>query len=774
MKSNKVKVIIAVVALFFVLLGGVFYYASTKLKPEEIKKLTIEQAHKVFPNAEVTLGNVDIGFGLNFKINLEKFRIDALKDGSKIEMLSVDQLVVKVPLWAILTNSGIIEIKLDAPMMNYHEFTEGNNWTYAMGTKSQEAISDANKKEEDKKADSSSSKVSGSAVEFFGKSKINVRFSDVSVKYSLRDNSNGEIKVGKFLIKGLNFESTTAFEVQSVANFVMKDNSKVSFDTLAIGQFNISDLVKNGSVTSNVNIKMSKINKTGLDMKFPDVETNVDVLLKKDGELSGKLVTSFESQNKMTANFKMTKEIEISDINVDIVLKDIAAILGLDKSIDMSKAKLSSKGNIIYTADKKINANLSFSITPGISYSKEGIVAMTTVTGEFKGKEISGRAKTEVLDGTVISTMNGTFDPNQKFDMTKLSPFEIKVSANGMKIPEKMIRAKLWDKKPVADEEKESEKSSETKSSDSTKNTKATAEAQPLPPTNVVVEWANINVGGEDFSGKGRIVTGQKTIAVDNLNFKFSKGLGKLTQTMILGKNASDSKFNFEVQNLNLNSFKAFLPPFVENFSGNFTGKVSGSATMYATATKLPTYDVTVIANATKGEIKKLNIGEYINPMLANIPVVKDQARDKQIKIDGNFETFNMKGHFTNNQYSLNSFEFIGLDKKVQVTGNGEIYPIAGKSLSVVEATFTDNGGKISELLQKNTGSKVLPMRLSGPGFDLKPDYGFTINKLAKGAIKTKGEEKIKEVVQKNIEKIVPAEAKEKVKGLLNGLFKKK
>ena len=74
----------------------------------------------------------------------------------------------------------------------------------------------------------------------------------------------------------------------------------------------------------------------------------------------------------------------------------------------------------------------------------------------------------------------------------------------------------------------------------------------------------------------------------------------------------------------------------------------------------------------------------------------------------------------------------------------------------------------------KNTGSKVLPMKLSGPGFDLKPDYSYTINRLAKGAIKTKGEEKVKEAVLKNLDKVVPAAAKEKVQGLLDGFFKKK
>jgi len=764
MKSSKVKIILGVFTLFILLMGGAFYYASTKLKPEEIKKMVIIQTQKVFPKSSVELSNVDISLGFNVKVNLEKFQINLPKDGARVDMLAVDHLVIKIPIWAIITNSGVIEIQLDAPMMNYQEFSEGNNWTVAMDLKDTNATDSKN---DDKKNTDLSS--ANSAVDFFGKSKVNVRLSDVKVKYGLRDNSNGEIKVSKFLIKGLNFESSTAFEIQSNAKFVMKDESVVSFDTLAIGQFNIADLVKNGSVTSNVNVKVSNISKTGLELKIPDVITDVEVLLKKDGEFSGKSTTVFEGQNKITANFKMTKQIEINDIVVDIVMKDIANILGLDKSIDMSKSKLSAKGKILYTADKKIEPTFSFNINPGIGYSKEGIVAITTASGEMKGKTLSAKAKTDVLEGVVNSVVNGEYDANQKFDMAKLSPFQIRVTASGMKVPEKLIRSKLWDKK--TEEEKEKEESLKEV---------ATNKAAPkkdlgvLPPTEVLVDWSNINVGGEDFSGKGRIVTSNKTIAISDMNFKFSKGTGKLTQTMTLGKNTSESKFNFEINSLNISSFKAFLPPFIENFSGNFTGKVSGSATMFATVGKMPLYDVSVQTEATKGEIKKLNIGEFINPILANIPVVKDQVKDKQLKLDGNFETLNLKGRFTNAQYQLASFDFVGIDKKVQITGSGDIYPIAGKENSKMEVNFTDNTGKISDVLQKNVGTKVLPIKLSGPGFGLKPDYGYTVQKLAKGAMKTKGEEKLKEVVQKNIDKIVPDNAKEKVKGLLNGLFKKK
>lgn len=773
MKLNKIKIFAIGTFLFAVLVGGLFYYASTKLRPDEIKRIAIEQTQKIFPKAEVVLEKVEIGWGLNFKINLQKFSITAVKDNKKIEMMAVDQLVVNIPLLAIISGSGLIEVNMDAPLINYHELSPGgNNWTYAMA-KSQvvEDKKEIEKGSDPDKNNDNSGNGASSLLGFLGKSKINLKLSDVLVKYVLRDNSKGEVKVSNFKIKGLNFESSTAFEITSTAKFVMKDNSSLGFDTVTIGEFNASDLIKNGSVSSLIIVKVKNIFKTGLDWKFPEITTRIDLMLKKDGELSGKFVTSFESQNKISASFKMDKKIEINDINAEISLRDIGLIIGIDKTIDLSKAKLISKGNALYNEDKKIDAAINFTITPGIGYSKEGVTASTTINGEFKDKEILIKTKTEVMEGEINTSIVGKFDPNEKFEIAKLKPFDIHVVASGMKITEKFIRAKLWDKKPadnMTDLSKE-------ESNERTKTQHELANAPVgIPPSVVNIEWSNLNIGGEDFSGKGKIITGLTNIAIDNFNFKFSKGSGKLSQTIALEKNSTDSKFNFEIVNLNLSSFKAFLPPFVENFAGSFTGKVNGSASMYKT-NKAPLYDVNVIIDAKNGEIKKLNISDYINPLLANIPIVKDQVKDKQLKIDGSFETFLLKGHFTNAQYNLASIDFIGLNKKVQITGTGDIYPLPGSTkISSVEVNFIDNTGKISDILQKNTGTKNLPIKVVGTGFDLKPDYGFTLSKLAKGTFKAKGEEKIKEIVQKNIDKIVPAAAKEKVKGLLDNFFKKR
>lgn len=763
MKSNKFKIIGIIAAVFFVLIAGVVYYASTKLNPEEIRKIAITQTEKVFPKGKASLDTINISWGLNFKIELHKFAINTTSpEGRPVEMMAVDNLVVKVPLWAIITNGGVIEIQLDKPLMNYAEFPVGNNWTYAMG----------DKKDEDKKNEKTPEEKAAAqekAIGIFGKSKINVKLSDVAVKYSLRDNSNGQITVSRFLVKGLNFESSTAFEIASDAKFVMADKSAVSFSTIAIGEINIADLVKNGSVSSLVIVKVNNISKTGLEWKFPEITTNINFLLKKDGEISGKILTSFESQNKIAADFKMTKQIEISNINVDIILKDIGLIMGLDRAIDLSKAKLSAKGGLIYTEDKKIDADLSFTIAPGIGYSKDGIVATTSVEGSFKQKDIYVRVKTDVLSGLVDTIVNGEYDPNQKFDMKALKPFDIKVTATRLKIPEKIIQQKLWAKKDPAEVAKEEAAAEAARE-------KAAKEGKPvpgLPAANVNMAWSNISIGGEDFQGRGKIVVSSHAIAIDDMNFKFSKGTGKLTQTMKLGVKSNESVFDLGIKDLNLSSFKPFLPPFIDNFTGTFSGKVNGNATLFK-ANKPPRYDVNVALDAKNGDIKKLNIGEFINPLLSSIPMIKDQVGDKQLKLDGNFETLNMKGRFTETAYNLASFNFIGLNKKVEITGSGTIYPVVGApNNSSMDVYFTENA-KIGELLQKNVGVKVLPIRLSGPNYAMKPEIQYTLSRLAKGAVKTKGVEAAQKVIDKNIDKIVPEKAREQVKGLLNGLFKKK
>ena len=91
MKSNKFKIIGVVAAIFIIAMAGVVYYASTKLNPEEIKKMAITQTEKIFPNAKASLESVNIGWGLNFKIEIRKFALNTTgPEGKPVEMVAVD------------------------------------------------------------------------------------------------------------------------------------------------------------------------------------------------------------------------------------------------------------------------------------------------------------------------------------------------------------------------------------------------------------------------------------------------------------------------------------------------------------------------------------------------------------------------------------------------------------------------------------------------------------------------------------------------------------
>ena len=118
MKSSKLKIIGGVLAVLILIFAGIMSYASSKLNSEEIRKAAIEATQKVFPNATANLENVEIKWGLNFRIELKKFLLQTKDPEEKpVDLAYVESLDVKIPIWAILTNGGVVEIEMDKPLV---------------------------------------------------------------------------------------------------------------------------------------------------------------------------------------------------------------------------------------------------------------------------------------------------------------------------------------------------------------------------------------------------------------------------------------------------------------------------------------------------------------------------------------------------------------------------------------------------------------------------------------------------------------------------------
>ncbi len=779
MKKPIYKVILLTIVVCVSLISGAIYYVSTKLKPEEIKKLTIDQVAKVFPNSSVELGEVDVKIGFNFKIYMSKFRLEynGSMGGVKSKLTSINELQIKIPFWAILMGGGIVEFKMDNPEINFEEFTEGTNWKLAVGKN----ILDESKEEQKDNDTTDNVKLELGPL---AKSKINIRFNNTIFSYKLKSKTNGKFIVSKFIINGLNFETPSAFELASSVLTTDDLKNTTSFDILTIGQINLSEYLKNGDLPLDAVVKINQFSKSGLTYKVPEISTNINLVAKKSGIIEGVFNSTFETQNKISGKFSIGKSIRLTNFNADIYMKDIQTITSLDSSIDMSKAKFTAMGSFEIDDQSKMVPNFQFELTPAVNTSIDGVEVSTTFNGELKDSTYSLFVANKIMGGSANINVLGSLDLNQTFNMSKISPIDIKVIARDIKLTEKFIQTKLWANKNLTNDNP-SESQTGTKNDEKSNTTNQKADNPPiLPPMVISLDWSNVNVGGSNFQGKGKIVTSNSAVAIDGLVFKFANGNGKLSQVTSLKKNSNESKFNLEIANLNVESFKSFLPPFIENFKGDFTGKISGETILYKTKPE-PKYDVLVDISVKQGEIKKLNISDYVNPVLKNIPVVKTfYTSDKEMKVNGSFETLSLKGKFKESNYQISNFLFWGLNKKVEVSGAGNISPLQSTP-SEMDVVFTDHGGKISDLLQKNTGSKTLPLKLKGNGFSLTPDVSYTVSKLAKGAMKTKGEEKLKEAATKALDKaadkilngkakdlIKSDETKEKVNKLLKGLFK--
>lgn len=753
MKSNKLKIIGGVLAVLILIFAGIMSYASSRLNSEEIRKAAIGATHKVFPNATASLENVEIKWGLNFRIELKKFLLQTQDPEKKpVDLAYVESLDVKIPIWAILTNGGVVEIEMDKPLVNYQEFPATNNWVHALGDKLNEPV-------EPVKEESAEISSDNPAINLLSKSKVNVRITEVLVKYLLKDKSNGQVAVSKFLIKGLNLKESTAFELATTANFGMAQNTKVTFDALAIGEVNIADFLNKGEVQSQIILKINNFKKSDLKLKVPDLSANLNVLAKKTGQMSGVVEASFEAHNKLKTEFNIDKKITLSNIDVNIELKDIAAIVGLGNQIDLSKAKFNAKGGVTLLEDKSIEGEVDFAVSPGIGFAADDINTSTTASGSFKNGLLKTESLTNVLSGSVATHFEMKVDLNNMADMSKWSPYSLRVVAQRMNISEKLIQEKLWAKKSV--EPTPEANSGETK--------KAATETK-LPPGTIDVQWSNIVIANENFAGKGKILTKDNTISIKDLTFNFSKGSGSLNQTLRMAKKSNTSDFTFNLSNLNLDSFKGFLPPFVENFSGTFSGKVNGQATMFKN-NQAPSFDVSVNLDAKNGEIKNINLKDFVLPLIANVPVLSSAAESKDLNIDGKFDSLNLKGHFTEKNYNLANVAFISKNNVASVVGSGEIVPTGSKPSTMV-VTFKENG-KFGEKIKQNIGSNAIPMKLEGMGFGLKPVASYTISQVAKTAVQTKGKEALEKVIDKNLKKYIPEDAQEKVKGLFNNLLKK-
>lgn len=765
MKSSKLKlIIIASLVGVGILFAGLVFYASQKLNPEELRKIALEQLQIVFPDSEISLGEVGLSFGLSAKVDLASLSIKLKRNSQVVPMVEVEDLEVRIPIWAILTGGGTIETSLSSPKIHYESIEDSNNWLLAMG---KEKPNTANQDVQTETQNSSGAQEIAIPL-FLASSAINLRVTDLNLTYKI-DKNQGDIKLNRFLIKNLNIKDPTAFEIDSVLAFQFDDTQqKIQFQTLVIGEFDLSSYLAKEDLKLKTMIKISQLKAPGLIANVPELLINLQTTISLDGKITSG-INGEMAQSKFSFTVDLNnKEVKIENILVDVLLDSVYQLSASKvPGLSFNRSKLAANGSVIMSESGGINPNLNFKLEPALSYSFDNNQLLVSAQGGLLGKTLSLSSLIEAFGGTMRSEVTGELDLNQKdFSLEKLKPFKADIQISDFKFTRPQLNKIIYAKAPPSADQ-------------GSGSVAAAAVAAPvfLPRAVINLSIDKFFIEENELLSKAKFIVGNDQIVSEFIDLKYSNGDGKIKHTTkIMPGFDLNNSFSFTMKNLDLGGLNAFLPPSLSELKGKFTGSFQGK--VLTIKEKGPEFDIDIDITATEGEIIGLDLSDSINTLVSSLPLLKDQLpAGKAYDFDSNFEYLLFKGKVTQKLYTISTFEFKGIGKKVELKGDGYVGALGTNNQSQINLIAIDHGGKISKALEKNIGTNNLPIRLSGLEMNLKPDLEYTLGRVAKSALKVQVQKQLNDQVKDKVDDKVEEQVERlKEQGLeqLNKLFRRK
>lgn len=744
--NKGLKIVLGLVVFLVVVLSGALYFITTKINPEEIRKLVISSVSKALPGSSVALEKVEYGLGTSIKFKLQNLDLK-LKDG-KTKLFNVKDIDVNIPIYAILTGGGTIDLTINNPQAYFREINPGiNNWS--------KALPKAIENTQEKKAETNTESKKLELPNFVDHSKVNIKINNIDLFYSPYLKKESKIIISKVNLKNLNLKSSNAFEIVSHVNYALDDEKTISTNLQVIGEVDLGTFLKEKKLNTTlvVDIKETKI--SGLDLKIPDIENKVKLTILEDGRIDTSL--KIKASNAMEANTNVVlnkNSLNISNLNLNLNFNSLKNFLDQKtisslKILDYSNSTFNLTGETIIQLDQiKIKPNLNFELKGPLGINAiDEIPITTTFKGSFIGDDVRVKLVNELLSGMVSTEIKTKLDvlkiPNS---IEKLNPISLDLLATNLKLSRNFIQKNLYNNKP-----QNNEKTNVVNAENSL------AQKILLPKVDVNLEGKNIFVDNQELAISTVINIDKDKISSKKIELKYAKG--KVTTPLEIylkdSKNIQ-SKINLIMQDIEFSSFSPFLPPVVSKVSGNFNGQIEGMANLLASGL---TYNFNINVSAINGEIKDFKLKELLTKMFDGI---KDKFPKKAEFVTNRFENLALTATVDEKLNQIKKFEIIGDNRSFELKLNGKLFMINKESVLI--GSFKDSN--TANDLKNNTGMDYYPLKLSGQGFVLiNPHPEYTLQILG-GAMAKKQAQNVIKKESKNLEK----KAKKEINKLLKGI----
>jgi hypothetical protein len=571
-----------------------------------------------------------------------------------------------------------------------------------------------------------------------------------------------KFSISKLKIKNLNFKKSTAYELALKVDYKIDEVKTFKTSVNLVGELKIKDFLEKGELKASTQVKISSTSITGLDMKIPKIKGDVSLSGKLDN-LKAKLNFDVDNILNLSSRVMVTsKQIKVSDINTRIILKAIVSLLEEQlgdsfKSIDVSKTEVFLTGGLIFDLEKsKVVPSLSFESKKPISIGLiKDIPVKTSFSGELNANKLTMKSQNTILSGIAIAQISSGLDLNNlPAAIMEIPKIKIDINVKDIIVSKKMIQSNLYSKS------KKKSKKSEVKNA---KNIDDSGVEIELPRTSVHISGENIKINNQIISIDSQIELAKKTVKSESTTLVYGRGNVALEFISNLVKtNDIRNTFSTNFNNVRVDAFNAFFPPYLSDLKGEFRGAVKGSLNIQ----KSLSYKINAKVDGKDGEMKNLNVMKFLRPTLEGIPLLKGKV-PKKYNVSDKFEKLSLKVYATETNNKISKLSLIGnnKDSKLEASGNVSMVERSSKIMGTIYVK------EVASDLKKGTAQELIPFKLSGEGFGLLPNISYTTDQLATLAAKVATKKAKKDIDRKikkkskDLKKKLEDELKKKFKG---------
>lgn len=717
---SKNKIVLAIFAIIASGLVGLYFYAQSAIKPNEVKQTIKVKLEKSLPGATVSLGDLQVKYGPTIVMTIKGIDILLKKEVmKKRDLLQVGEAKVRLPLVSLLTGGGNLEIALDNTELFLHRKSEKKgNWKEAFDN----AYKDQNQIEKNSPAKNTQNIL---LPAFLINSTLALRLKDFKVYYDI-DDKVGVWSANKVLIKNLGLNSNAAFEVKSHFKRVADNKEKFSFGITLIGSIEFSKYLKTGQLNLNSNLKINDLKLNEGSTSLPIVRGNTTFTLEKNGNLSGEVKTIFrDSQVDLKLNVTGTKKVltfNKSQIKVTDIREFVDHMRWGPLAIEQVRVTLDGR---IELENDKLTPFLKYEVT-NLQVVKDQLNLGFNGNGTVDGKQISSKLSSTSLGGNLSAVLDMTFDinSNESFD-NRMSFYKLDITGAGVTLSPAVL--KLLKREDEKDQPE----------------SKGNFFLLPKGLINITLEKAllpekSVVSGGLTFKTERDII--------EVKNGSLLTGDGKLTfkGSGQLYKNDIGWKLKAEMTDWSLSTFTPFITKKFPYPNGVASGKIS----LNGKNRPLNIEKIDVDLKSAQGNWSGFDLNilkdSYDSSLARNTFLGLSPKLRKKLSTE--YRDLAIEAMLGEGQHKLKSISFLN-DYGHQVILKGNVDP-EGLETKRVKVWVKDDQ-TVQKVLSKKARLKTLPMAFWSKGYEFKEDPLYSVTELAKKLRLKKDKTKAKQIIKK-------------------------